>query len=91
MKREAVVGSSNVASVGYDRDHEVAEVEFLGSGSVYHYAGVTEAEWEERLQWESIGRWVANRLKIGHEVFRGEFVSEGEEAERSEDEAGEEE
>lgn len=45
MKREPSE-SSNIASVGYDRDTKTLEVEFR-SGKVYRYADVPHAVFEE--------------------------------------------
>ncbi len=60
MDRQAV-SSSNVASVGYDPDSQILEVEFLG-GKVYHYHNVPEFHFERMIQ-GSVGTYLAREIK----------------------------
>ena len=66
------VASSNVASVGYDPDARILEVEFKG-GSVYQYHGVPADVHSEMMNAESIGRYLGRFVKG---VFRCERVDE---------------
>ncbi len=45
------VSSSNLASVGYDSESMVLEIEFL-NGSVYQYFDAPENEYECRFSWQ---------------------------------------
>jgi len=49
------VKSSQIKSIGYDREKKVLEVEF-NSGSVYHYAGVEPEVHASLMASESIGK-----------------------------------
>ena len=50
------VSSSLVASVGYDADEEVLEIE-LQDGKVYQYRDVPEETYQGLLDADSIGRY----------------------------------
>jgi len=56
------VTSSNVASVGYDRDLQILEIEFL-HGSIYQYFNVTEDVWEQLISASSKGRFLNQQIK----------------------------
>ncbi|MCS6795434.1 MAG: KTSC domain-containing protein [Raineya sp.] len=60
MKRIAVE-SSMIASVGYDEENEILEVEF-NSGQVYQYFEVPREVFDELLQAESKGRYMKNSV-----------------------------
>ena len=53
MKRQAV-DSSNLASVGYDEENEILEVEF-NHGGVYQYYDVPKEEYEALMNANSLG------------------------------------
>lgn len=76
IPRIQVVGSSNIASIGYDGEVQVVEVEFSG-GRVYHYLGVDPAAWASQHEYDSIGRWVARYLKPNHEAVVGAYEPVG--------------
>jgi hypothetical protein len=61
MKR-VPVRSTSVASVGYDPERFVLELEFLG-GAVYRYSRVPAAVHRLLLQADSIGRFVNSVIK----------------------------
>lgn len=61
MKRENVE-SSNLASVGYDADNQILEIEF-NHGGVYQYFDVPESIFEELMGADSHGRYFANNIK----------------------------
>ena len=61
MFREPVV-SESIASVGYDDDAEVLEVEFV-SGAVYRYRGVPQDVFEDFRQAPSKGAYFNQRIK----------------------------
>mgnify|MGYP003150729519 CR=1 FL=1 len=56
------VSSSNVASVGYNKDEEVLEVEF-NSGAVYQYYGVSEEVYLNMLSANSVGKYFNDSVK----------------------------
>ena len=59
MDRHAVT-SSNVASVGYENG--TLEVEFK-NGAVYDYSDVAPEEYQALLGSESVGKFVASRVR----------------------------
>lgn len=61
MKREQV-SSSLVASVGYDPDEEVLEVE-LQNGRVYQYRDVPEDTYRGLVNADSIGRYFNQHVR----------------------------
>ena len=61
MFREPVV-SESIASVGYDDDAEVLEVEFV-TGAVYRYCGVPQDVFEDLRQAPSKGAFFNRRIK----------------------------
>jgi len=58
------VSSSNLASVGYDPNRGVLEVEFL-SGSVYQYFGVPESLYQGLMSASSHGSYFDAHIKKG--------------------------
>ena len=54
--------SSNIASIGYDRDRAVLEVEFR-DGSLYHYFRVPAAEYAALMSASSHGTYLARHIK----------------------------
>lgn len=62
MKTKAITNSSQVTSIGYDLDRRTFEVIFK-NGSVYHYYDVAPELWEEAQTVESIGKFVAQKIK----------------------------
>lgn len=61
MERQ-VVSSSNIASIGYDEATSTLEVEFL-NGSIYHYYDVPHNEYQNLMQAESHGKYLAAHIK----------------------------
>lgn len=65
MKRQSVV-SSNVASVGYDAENEILEIEF-NNGGVYQYFNVPENVYEELMSANSHGQYFDRNInKAGY-------------------------
>jgi hypothetical protein len=56
------VASSMIASVGYDEECEVLEVEFA-SGAVYRYLGVSEEVFDRFLAARSKGTYFNRHIK----------------------------
>lgn len=56
------VSSSNVASVGYDEQNEIAHVRFL-NGTLYIYKGVPKHEFEGLLNASSVGSYLHRNFK----------------------------
>jgi len=66
MQRQPVE-SSNVASIGYDYESQVLEVQFK-SGATYQYKGVQAKKYVELLSADSIGSFINKHIvKAGHE------------------------
>jgi KTSC domain len=66
--RRTPVSSSAIASVGYEPEMKMLEIEFT-SGSVYDYFGVPRKVYKELMAAESKGRFVSQRI-------RGQYPSE---------------
>jgi len=65
VKHTPVTNSSNVASYGYDAEHNALEVKFR-SGSTYRYPKVSQAEYDGLTKAQSVGAYVhANFAKRG--------------------------
>lgn len=56
------VSSSNIASIGYDHDGQVLEVEFL-NGAVYQYYSVPEYVFDELMSASSHGSYLSKNIK----------------------------
>jgi hypothetical protein len=56
------VSSSNIASIGYDPDSEVLEIEFL-KGGVYQYYNVPKYVYDELMSASSHGSYLASNIK----------------------------
>ena len=61
MERQYVV-SSNIASIGYDPDNMILEIEFL-SGSVYQYYDVPQSIYDGLMTADSHGKFLAAYIK----------------------------
>jgi len=61
MDRVAVT-SSNIASVGYDRNAQLLEVAFH-DGSVYQYYEVPEGAFAALIGAESVGKYFSGHIK----------------------------
>lgn len=61
MKRESVV-SANIASVGYDEEAEILEIEFK-SGGVYQYSHVPKRVHKNLLGAKSVGNYFFTSVK----------------------------
>jgi len=56
------VSSSNIESIGYDKERKELYVEFRGGG-IYVYAGVPGLVYEKLMESNSKGRFLANNVK----------------------------
>jgi hypothetical protein len=56
------VPSSSLAGLGYNRDKQIAAVEFQ-SGVIYHYAPFSEALFREWCAAPSLGKWYAEHVR----------------------------
>ncbi len=63
MERQHV-SSSNIASIGYDQDNMVLEIEFL-SGAIYQYYDVPQSIYEGLMAADSHGKYLAAYIKKG--------------------------
>lgn len=68
MKR-MFVSSSNLASVGYDADQRILEIEFLNR-SVYQYYGVPESLYRGLMNASSHGSYFDSYIKRGGFSYR---------------------
>lgn len=74
MKRQ-IVKSSNINSIGYDKNDNVLEVEFK-TGSIYHYKNVPMSLVEEFINSESIGRFFNKQIRNCIPFIKGEYEAE---------------
>lgn len=63
MERQ-YVSSSNIASIGYDPDNLVLEIEFL-SGAVYQYNDVPQSVYDGLMTADSHGKFLDIYIKKG--------------------------
>ena len=56
------VQSSNLASVGYDSDNMVLEIEFL-KGGIYQYSNVAEQIYNDLINASSKGKYFDQNIK----------------------------
>ena len=63
------VSSSNLASVGYDAENMVLEVEFH-SGGIYQYFKVPESKYEALMKDDSHGEYFDVHIKKGGFRYR---------------------
>ncbi|MBS3788893.1 KTSC domain-containing protein [Candidatus Bipolaricaulota bacterium] len=61
MKRKSVQ-SSNLASIGYDSETLLLEIEF-NDGSVYQYSGVSEKTYQDLMGASSHGKFFHKHIK----------------------------
>jgi len=57
------VASTSIASIGYEAETRVLEIEFRDSGWVYRYFEVPPAEYEAFLRADSKGAYLNQTLK----------------------------
>lgn len=62
MQRQSV-DSSNLASVGYDFDSMILEVEFKINGYIYEYYNVPESLFLALLKADSLGRFFNRKIR----------------------------
>jgi hypothetical protein len=65
MKRKTVE-SSNIASIGYDSENEILEVEF-NHGGVYQYSDVPQDVYEELMSADSHGKYFSANIRNDYE------------------------
>lgn len=68
MKRKQVE-SSNLASVGYDADKKILEIEF-NHGGVYQYFDVPKDEYEVLINASSLGSYFYHNIRDDYEFNR---------------------
>ena len=61
--------SSNIQAYGYDAASQTLAVQFVGSGSTYHYPGVPAEKYAEMQAAESKGRFFGQQIRPN---FKGE-------------------
>ncbi len=68
MKRKPV-NSSNLASVGYEEENEILEIEF-NHGGVYQYLDVPKEEYEALMDADSLGSYFFHNIRDGYEYSK---------------------
>lgn len=68
MKRKKV-DSSNLASVGYDEENQILEIEF-NHGGVYQYFDVPKEEYEALLNADSLGSYFYHNIRNDYEFVK---------------------
>lgn len=68
MKRKSVE-SSNLASIGYDADKQILEIEF-NHGGVYQYFDVSQDVYDELMDADSHGKYFVYNIKDEYEFNR---------------------
>ena len=61
MKREQV-DSSNLASVGYNEENEILEIEF-NHGGIYQYSDVPRKEYVSLMNADSLGSYFHHNIR----------------------------
>ncbi len=65
MKRKSV-NSSNLASVGYEAESQILEIEF-NHGGVYQYFDVPKEEYDALMHADSHGKYFAANIRNDYE------------------------
>jgi len=65
MKRTKVE-SSNLASIGYDEENEILEIEF-NHGGIYQYFDVPKEEYEALMNADSHGKYFVANIREDYE------------------------
>lgn len=68
MEREQVE-SSNLASIGYDSDNQILEIEFK-HGGIYQYFEVSENTFEELMNADSHGLYFSANIRNEYEFSK---------------------
>ena len=68
MKRSPVA-SSNISSIGYDKNRQTLEIEFI-SGAVYQYFDIPEEKYQDIISSASIGRYFYDNIKDKHSYIK---------------------
>ena len=61
MNRQSV-DSSNLASIGYDEENEILEIEF-NHGGIYQYSDVPKDEYESLMNADSLGSYFYHNIR----------------------------
>jgi len=69
MVERTAVKSSNLASIGFDEDNNVLEVEFL-NGSVYQYLDVPRWVYDDMMLAESSGKFFNTEIRPSYAFNR---------------------
>lgn len=69
MIRIQVPDSTNIASIGYDKETQTLEVEFL-KGNLYQYFDVPQAVYEGFLSADSKGKYLIANIKGNYRYAR---------------------
>lgn len=64
MERE-YVDSSNLASVGFDSEQSILEVEFKKSGAIWQYYDVGDSVYYELMAASSVGSYFYHNIRNG--------------------------
>ena len=64
--------SSDIKSVGFDKESRVLEVEFK-SGAVYQYVNVPENIYQEFISSDSLGRYLNTEIRDNYKGYKVEY------------------
>ena len=68
--RRIPVESTMVSAIGYDKKQEILYVEFINTGHVYAYEGVSKEDFEDLAHADSIGRHMRACIIDCYSTFR---------------------
>lgn len=66
MERE-IVKSSNIASIGYDEEKEILEIEF-NSGGIYQYLEVPDSVHKDLMGAASVGKYFNQNIQPNYKT-----------------------
>ncbi|MBA5268822.1 KTSC domain-containing protein [Enterococcus hirae] len=65
------VDSSNLASVGFDNEQSILEVEFKKDGAIWQYYDVEDSVYYELMAADSIGSYFYHNIRVrGYQAVR---------------------
>lgn len=79
LEMNNLLGSTNIAAVGYDEQDQILGVQFWrgkgedrSPGATYYYQNVPKEEYADMLRAESIGAFFSSHIKGQYETTKGE-------------------
>lgn len=72
--RRTQVGSSMIASIGYNMQRRIMEVEFVSNDAIYQYYNVPPMVYDQVVRAESVGRAFNEYIKSAPDLYPYEQV-----------------